>query len=98
MENNHNQNQEQFEMISEEQAQYLARIAAIPAERLEAIRAAQAERSERFHAARRVLEKLKAWRSDYAIYPLGRLEEVAERTREVADAQAAKAANGKKSA
>lgn len=93
MENN--QNQESFEMTSEEHAQYLARIAAIPAERLEAIRAAQAERSARFHAARRVLEKLKAWRADYAIFPLGRLEEVAERAREVADA---KAANVKKSA
>ena len=37
---NQNQNQEQFEMMSEEHAQYLARIAAIPAERLEAIKAA----------------------------------------------------------
>ena len=92
MENNQNQNQEQFEMISEEQAQYLARIAAIPAERLEAIRAAQDAASARFHAARRVLEKLRAWRADYAIYPLGRLEEVAERAREVADAKSKKSA------
>lgn len=98
MENNQNQNQEQFDMMSEEHAQYLARIASIPAERLAAIRAAQDEASRRFHAARRVLEKLKAWRSDYAIFPLERLEEVAERAREVADAKAAKAANVKKSA
>lgn len=90
MENN--QNQESFDMISEEQAQYLARIAAIPAERLEAIKAAQAERSARFHAARRVLEKLKAWRADYAIFPIERLEEVAGRAREVADAKSKKSA------
>lgn len=86
------ENQEQFEMVSDEHAQYLARIAAIPAERLAAIKAAQAERSARFHAARRVLEKLKAWRADYAIYPLERLEEVAERAREVADAKSKKSA------
>jgi hypothetical protein len=92
MEDNQNQNQEQFEMISEEHAQYLARIASIPVERLEAIRAAQDAASARFHAARRVLEKLRAWRADYAIFPLERLEEVAERAREIADAKAAKAA------
>lgn len=86
------ENQEQFEMISDEHARYLARIAAIPAERLAAIRTAQADRSARFHAARRVLEKLKAWRADYAIWPLERLEEVAERAREVADAKARKSA------
>ena len=94
-----NQNQESFEMMSEEHAQYLARIASIPAERLEEIKAAQDEASRRFHGARRVLERLKAWRADYAIYPLERLEEVANRAREVADAKAAKAAaNVKKSA
>lgn len=87
-----NQNQEQFEMISDKHAQYLARIAAIPAERLAAIKALQAERYERFHAARRVLEKLKAWRTDYAIYPLERLEEAANEAKERADAKAKKSA------
>jgi len=100
MENNQNQNQESFEMISDEQAQYLARIAAIPAERLEAIKAAQDAASARFHAARLVLEKLKAWRTDYAIYPLGRLEEVANEAKERADARrgsTSKPATGKES-
>jgi len=88
-------NNQEFDMISEEHAQYLARIAAIPADRLAEIKSAQAERSRRFHAARRVLERLRAWRVDYAIYPLERLEVVANRAREAADA---KAAAGKKSA
>ena len=86
------ENQEQFEIVSDEHAQYLARIAAIPAERLAEIKATQDAASVRFHAARRVLEKLKAWRTDYAIYPLERLEEVAERAREVADAKSKKSA------
>lgn len=86
--------QESMDLESQASLDYAERIVRITPERLEAIRAAQAERLARFHAARRVLEKLKAWRTDYAIYPLGRLEEVAERAREIADA---KAANVKKS-
>lgn len=86
------ENQEQFEMVSEEHAQYLARIAAMPAERLAAIKAAQADRSARFHAARRVLERLKAWHPDCAVYSIERLEEVANEAKERADAKARKSA------
>lgn len=86
------ENQEQFEMVSEDHAQYLARIAAIPDERLAEIRAAQDAASARFHAARRVLEKLKAWHSDCAVYNLERLEEAANEAKERADAKARKSA------
>lgn len=84
--------QESMDLESQASLDYAERIARITPERLDAIRTAQADRSARFHAARRVLEKLKAWRADYAIFPLGRLEEVAERAREVADAKAKKSA------
>jgi len=82
--------QESMNLESQASCDYAERIARITPERLGTIRTAQADRSARFHAARRVLEKLKAWRTDYAIYPLERLEEVAERAREVADAKSKK--------
>ena len=81
--------QDKMNLESQASLDYAERIARIAPERLGAIRTAQADRSARFHAARRVLEKLKAWRADYAIFPLGRLEEVAERAREIADVKAA---------
>ena len=84
--------QESMNLESQESLDYAARIAAIPAERLEAIKAAQAERSERFHAARRVLEKLRAWHPDCAVYSLERLEEAAQEAKERADAKAKKSA------
>ena len=84
--------QDKMNLESQASLDYAERIARITPERLDAIRTAHADRSARFHATRRVLEKLKAWRTDYAIYPLERLEEVAERAREVADAKSKKSA------
>lgn len=81
--------QESMNLESQASLDYAERIARIAPERMDAIRTAQADRSARFHAARLVLEKFKAWRTDYAIYPLERLEEVAERAREIADVKAA---------
>lgn len=84
--------QESMNLESQASLDYAERIARIMPERLDAIRTAQADRSARFHAARRVLEKLKAWRTDYAIFPLERLEEVANEAKERADAKARKIA------
>ena len=84
--------QESMHLESQASLDYAERIARITPERLEAIRTAQAERSERFHAARRVLEKLRAWHPDCAVYSLERLEEAAQEAKERTDAKAKKSA------
>ena len=84
--------QESMNLEPQASLDYAERIARITPERLEAIRTAQADRAARFHAARRVLEKLRAWRSDCAIFPLERLEEAAQEAKERADAKAKKSA------
>ena len=82
--------QESMDLESQASLDYAERIARIAPERLDAIRKAQADRSARFHAARRVLEKLRAWRPDCAVYDLERLEEAANEAKERADAKAKK--------
>lgn len=84
--------QESMNLESQASLDYAERIAQITPERLDTIRTAQADRSARFHAARRVLEKLRAWHPDCAVYDLERLEEEAQAARERADAKAKKSA------
>lgn len=84
--------QESMNLESQASLDYAERIARIAPERLEAIRTAQIDRSKRFHAARRVLEKLRAWHPDCAVYDLERLEEAANEAKERADAKAKKSA------
>lgn len=83
--------QESMDLESQASLDYAERIARITPERLDAIRTAQADRSARFHAARRVLEKLRAWHPDCAVFGLERLEEAANEAKERADAKAKKA-------
>lgn len=82
--------QESMDLESQASLDYAERIARITPKRMESIRTAQADRSARFHAARRVLEKLCAWHPDCALFGLERLEEEAQAARERADAKARK--------
>lgn len=84
--------QDNMNLESQASLDYAERISQISPERLDAIRTAQADRSARFHAARRVLEKLRAWHSDCAVYSLERLEEAVQEAKERADAKAKKSA------
>lgn len=79
--------QESMNLESQASLDYAERVARITPERLDAIRTAKADRSARFHAARRVLEKLRAWHPDCAVYGLERLEEEAQSAKERADAK-----------
>lgn len=84
--------QDKMDLESQASLDYAERIARISSERMDAIRTAQADRFARFHAARRVLEKLRAWHPDCAVYSLERLEEAAQEAKERADAKAKKGA------
>jgi hypothetical protein len=79
--------QDKMNLESQASLDYAERIARITPESLDAIRTAQADRSARFHAARRVLEKLRAWHPDCALFCLERLEEAAQEAKERADAK-----------
>lgn len=80
--------QESMNLESQASLDYAERISRITPEHLDAIRTVQADRSARFHAAKRVLEKLRAWHPDCALFALERLEEAAQEAKERADAKA----------